>query len=67
MKIDPEDIAGYRTGFQGQTLLCTECFSKEEEKEEDTEVTSDMILSFDEVETDNDDYFCDQCKKKLER
>lgn len=59
MKIDQKDIAALK--IKGE-LICTECFT-----EEDETVTLDMILSFDELEKMNLDYFCDRCKKKLER
>jgi hypothetical protein len=59
MKIDQKDIAALK--IKGD-LICIECFS-----EEDETVTLDMILSFDELEKMVNDYFCDRCKKKLER
>ena len=59
MEIDQKDIAALK--IKGK-LICTECFT-----EEDETVTLDMILSFDELEKMNLDYFCDRCKKKLER
>ena len=59
MEIDQKEIAALK--IRGE-LICTECFS-----EEDETLTEDMILSFDELEKMNNDYFCDRCKKKLER
>ncbi len=60
MEINREEIAGYRIGGK---LICAECFSEEENEA----VTSDMILSFDELEEDEIDYFCYKCNKQLER
>ena len=59
MKIDQKDIAALK--IKGD-LICTECFT-----EEDETVTLDMILSFDELEESDTEYFCNRCKKKLER
>ena len=59
MEINRKEIAGYKIGGK---LICIKCFS-----EEDETVTEDMILLFDELEESDTEYFCDRCKKKLER
>jgi len=59
MIIDRKNLAALK--IRGD-LVCPDCFS-----EDDETVTIDMILTFDELEKMNLDYFCDRCKKKLGR
>jgi len=56
--IKVEDIMGY---FVGQECVCCDCATKEEE----VEVTQSEIITIDDVEDDDELYFCDRCEKQI--
>lgn len=56
--IKADDIIGY---FIGQECVCCDCASKEEE----AEASLDEIITLDMVESGDEIYFCDRCKKQI--
>ena len=53
-----EDIIGY---FVGQECVCCDCASKKEEEI----VSQNEIITLDDVESDDELYFCDRCQKQI--
>lgn len=57
--IKADDIVGY---FIGQECVCCACADKKEE----AEASLDEIITLDMVESGDEIYFCDRCKKQID-
>ena len=59
--IKVEDIVGY---YVGQECVCCDCATKEEVA--DSVVSLQYIITSNDVESDEELYFCDRCDKLIE-
>ncbi len=55
--IKSESILGY---FQDGQIICAECATGD-----DSELTLDDLITEDSIESTNELYFCDTCRRKL--
>ncbi len=53
-----KDVMGYRINDE---IVCTECITDDESKE----VTQEEIITLEELQSTDDTFFCDRCKKRL--